>query len=84
MSEFLGKVEIKEKDLPAWLRSKEFAFMSSVAKWFLEEMLMRIEVVLPKDLQKKFEEKVQKVYGKITAANIRRAALQAIKEWCEK
>ncbi|MHA1595606.1 MAG: hypothetical protein ACTSXJ_02640 [Candidatus Baldrarchaeia archaeon] len=84
MSEFLGKVEIKEEDLPMWLRSKDSAFMGSIVKWFLEEMLMRIEIVLPRDLQKKFEEKVQKIYGKVSAANIRRAALQAIKEWCEK
>lgn len=84
MSEFLGKTEIRKEDLPKWLTSKEFAFMSSIAKWFLEENNMHIHIVLSPELREKFEAKVIEKFGKISASNIRKAALQAIKEWSEK
>lgn len=84
MSEFLGKSVITKEDLPKWLTSKEFAFMGSIAKWFLEENNMHIFVVLSPELKEKFEAKVAEKFGKVTATTIRKAALQAIKEWCEK
>jgi hypothetical protein len=82
MSEWLGKSRIEKEDLSKWML--EYPYFGSLARWFLDVNKVHVELVLPDDIVEKLERKMTKKYGSVSAGNLRRACLDAIKEYAEK
>jgi hypothetical protein len=82
MSEWLGKTRITKDDLSKWML--EHAYFGSMARWFIDVNKVHVELVLPDDVVDKLEKKMTKKYGSVSAGNLRRTCLDAIKEYAEK
>jgi hypothetical protein len=82
MSEWLGKTRFEKEDLSKWL--VEYAYFGSMARWFLDVNKVHVDLVLPDEVVDKLEEKMTEKYGSISAGNLRRICLDAIKEFTEK
>jgi len=82
VSEWLGKPYVKREELARWLR--ETPFMGSIARWFLEQHCTHVELVIPKEWSEKLERKMVEKYGSVSAANLRRLCMEALREYLEK
>ena len=82
MSEWLGKPRIEKEDLSKWML--EHAYFGSMARWFLDVNKVHVDLILPDEVVKKLEEKMTEKYGSISAGNLRRICIDAIKEFTEK
>ena len=62
----------------------EHAYFGSMARLFIDVNKVHVELVLPDDVVDKLEKKMTKKYGSVSAGNLRRTCLDAIKEYAEK
>nr|MDO8133143.1 hypothetical protein [Candidatus Njordarchaeum guaymaensis] len=82
MSEWLGKTRMDKEDLSKWVL--EHAYFGSMGRWFIDVNKVHVELVLPDDIVEKLEKKMAKKYGSVSAGNLRRICLDAVKEYAEK
>lgn len=79
MALWLGKVGIKEEDLPEFFRDRK-----KLMEFYLDDMKFRVIIKLNLEELKKFEKAVIQEYGNFTALNSRKAAQDALDEWIQK
>jgi hypothetical protein len=82
MSEWLGKARIEKEDLSKWML--DHAYFGSMNRWFLDVNKVHVDLVIPDEIAEKLEEKMTDKYGSVSAGNLRRICLDAIKEFAEK
>jgi hypothetical protein len=82
MSEWLGKPRIEKEDLSKWLLDSPY--FGSVSRWFLDVNKVNVHLIIPDEIVEKLEEKMTEKYGSVSAGNLRRICLDAIKEFAEK
>ena len=82
MSEWLGKSIITEEDISKVQPSiaKHFPML---VRYFVNAQKMRVIAVLSPEKGEKFKEAVIKAFGTFEAANVRKAADEAVDNWID-
>ncbi len=83
MSEWLGKSVITEEDIKKDQPSLAKHFPMLV-RYFTNAQKMRVISVLPPEKTERFKKAVIKAYGSFEAANVRKAADEAVDNWVER
>ena len=75
--EWLGYPVLKPEDI----EHESFTFATFVAQSLVENRKGRVCLLMDSDLYKRFLDAVRKMFGSISAANVEKAALEAVGTW---
>jgi hypothetical protein len=82
MAEYLRKNRIDKEDwekvLPTMLK-----YFPATTRFYLNDLKMRLTLVLDWDLREKFKETVTATYGSFTPENVNKAVTEAMNRWIE-
>jgi hypothetical protein len=78
MSEWLGKPNLEDKDLPSHFRA-----LSLYIKYFTDNQRARVSLLFPRDIQEKFQQAIVKTYGTFSAGNVIKATEEAVRMWID-
>jgi hypothetical protein len=78
MAEYLGKPRVKSEDLVTSLRNAPM-----FTRYFEQNHLARVYLIIPSDLLKRFQEAVTKRYGAFSAGKAKTAVEEAVRKWIE-